>query len=543
MKNNLKMVACFLLASIFAAVLNAGSAGFAEKSGGIGRDDLIYFLMTDRFYDGDPTNDANTAKTDLKSYHGGDFQGVLDKLDYIKNLGFTTVWISPVVDNEAFGYHGYWACDFYKTEEHFGTVAKLKELVDTAHAKNMKIIVDLVVNHTGAQNKWVSDPKYKDWFHDTGNIVDWNNQSEVENGKLSGLPDLNTENPEVRKYLIDMAKWWIRQTGFDGYRLDTVRHVPKDFWEEFVKEIKKEYPRFYFVGEVFSGDTNYVAGYQQTGIDGITDFPMYYAISDVFGSVKPATQITDVIEKSAAYKDRSLMATFIDNHDVPRFVNQLTAFKTEKLEQALAFMMTYTGIPTMYYGTEIALKGGSDPDNRRDMDWNATSPVTDYVKKLTTIRKSNPALTRGDIRLLKTENDFFCYSRTSGDNTVIAAFNTSNKEKQATFSLPAAPENTLPVDLLDGKEYKPTGGELSLTMAPRQVNLFTFEKPGQKAVTSMEGQSSPAGLSSPVPSFSEAGQDSPTGKKAYGAQLWLIPAVIILAALGAFAVYGRKKKG
>jgi alpha-amylase len=480
LKTRSKAIVCSLVAVFLAAMPNAGLSANAEKSAGIGKEDMIYSLMTDRFYNGDSSNDANTAPADLKSYHGGDFQGILDKLDYIKDLGFTAVWISPVVDNESFGYHGYWAADFYKTEEHFGTKERLKELVDAAHSKGLKIIVDLVVNHTGAQNPWVGDPAHAGWFHDAGSITDWNNQTEIENGRLSGLPDLNTENPEVRKYLVDMAKWWIRETGFDGYRLDTVRHVPKSFWEEFVREIKKEYPSFYFLGEVFSGDAGYVAGYQQTGIDGITDFPMYYAINDVLGGANPATQLAEAIETGSVYKDRSLMATFIDNHDVPRFTNRLTALKTEKLEQALAFLMTYTGIPVLYYGTEIAMKGGSDPDNRRDMDWTAASPVRDYVKQLTAIRKSNPALTQGDIKIVKAEKDFLCYSRSTESNTVLVALNTSNKEKTATLPVASVFSNRSGkiVSLLDGKELAPVGGELAITMTPRQAILLTVKASG-----------------------------------------------------------------
>lgn len=498
-----------LLAVFIAAALNAGSVCIAGNKSRITGEDMIYFVMTDRFYDGDTTNDANTAKSDLKSYHGGDFQGIIDKLDYIKDLGFTTIWISPVVDNEPFGYHGYWAYDFYKTEEHFGTAAKLKELVDTAHSKDMKVIADLVVNHTGARNPWASDPKYDGWFHDKGIITNYNDQSEVENGRLAGLPDFNTENPEVRKYLIDMAKWWISQAGFDGYRLDTVRHVPKEFWDEFVKEIKKDYPDFYFIGEVFSGDADYVAGYQKTGIDGITDFPMYYAINDVFGSVKPASRLAEAIEKSSVYSDRYLMGTFIDNHDVPRFTNQLTAFRTEKIRQALAFMMTYTGIPVMYYGTEIAMKGGSDPDNRRDMDWAAKSPFTDYVKKLTSIRKANPALTSGELKISRVESDFISYYRTSGSNTVIVAYNTSNKEKQAIVPIPkeAAANHKSVVDKLDGRRYVFAENGLALTMAPRQVNIFTFA-PGNTDI---------------LP--------------------WLVSGAVLLAALGALAIILSRRKG
>lgn len=473
-----KKLLSFLLTLII--IVTFGVTAYANESPGkITKEDMIYFLMTDRFYDGDKTNDQDVIPGSLSSYQGGDFQGIIDKLDYIKSLGFTVIWISPVVENQAGGYHGYWAYDFYKTNEHFGTMDKLKELVSKAHQKGLKVIVDLVVNHTGQLDPWVNDPKYADWYHEYSDINDYNEQTQVENGWLAGLPDLNQENPEVKSYLISMAKWWIKETGIDGYRLDTVKHVPKDFWQDFSKAIKKDYPDFYLLGEVYSGDTDYVADYQNYGIDGLLDFPSYYAINDVFKDDKIASKLSDIIIKEgSSYKDRSLMGTFIDNHDVPRFESQIYTLKSERLESALTFMMTYTGIPVMYYGTEIGMEGGSDPDNRRNMEFDAKSPITDYVKKLTSIRKENKALTSGDIQVVKSEDNFLCYSRTYENNIIITAFNTLDKEQKLNFNLPDKLniKSGYLKNLITLKSTKIKGGKITLNMSPMEAGIFVLNK-------------------------------------------------------------------
>lgn len=452
---------------------------YAEEPLRVNENDLIYFVFTDRFNDGDKTNNQSVNINDPAAYHGGDFQGIIDKLDYIKDLGFTTIWISPVVENQIRGYHGYWATDFYKTNEHFGSMDKLKELVEKAHQKDIKVIMDIVLNHTGHLHPYVGDENHEGWFHPRQDIKDYNNQEQVENGWLASLPDFDQNNPEVKKYLIDMAKWWIKETNIDGFRLDTVRHVPKSFWNEFSDAIKKDYPNFYLMGEVFHGDINYVGDYQKNaGLDGLVDFPMYYAINDVFKDMRPATGLAEAIKNSNNYKDKYLMGTFIDNHDVPRFVSQLSKLKDEKLKNALTFLMTYTGIPIMYYGTEIGMDGGSDPDNRRDMDFTIKSPITEYVKKLTEIRKSNKALTKGDINVLKADKYFLSYSRKYENNTVIITFNTSNLEKQVEFNIPEVDigKETLLMDILSSKTVEIDNGKVNLTMSPMESNIFIFTK-------------------------------------------------------------------
>ncbi|MGE5583792.1 MAG: alpha-amylase family glycosyl hydrolase [Bacillota bacterium] len=466
----------FLLTVVlFSLVITVAFAGNSLK---VTQHDITYFLMTDRFYDGDLSNDQDVHKRDLSAYHGGDFQGIIDKLDYIKDLGFTTIWISPVVANQIRGYHGYWATDFYKTNEHFGSLEKLKELVARAHEKGLKVIVDLVVNHTGRMHPWASDPRYESWFHHQGNIQNWNDQQEVENGMLASLPDLNQDNPEVAKYLIGMAKWWIAETGIDGYRLDTVRHVPKSFWKDFVTEIKKDYPGFYMIGEVFDGRPDYLAGYQQTGIDGLINYPVYFALNDVFAGGRPADRLVGVIQQCVAvYPNQYLMGTVIDTQDVPRFISQASGqYAQERLKQALAFLMTYTGIPVMYYGTEIGLEGGDDPNNRRDMDWMVKSPLTDYVKKLTVIRKTNKALTDGDFKIIGIDQDFLSYYRRFEGNIILTVFNLSDQQQKITLSLPAEFQTAKGqlTELTGYQSQKTVKGKVKLKIGPRQVYIFSY---------------------------------------------------------------------
>ncbi|MBI2252909.1 MAG: hypothetical protein HYU63_09270 [Armatimonadetes bacterium] len=309
-------------------------------------DEVIYFAFTDRFSNGDKSNDgADTNLQEPRAFHGGDWQGIIDKLDYIKDLGATCIWISPVIMNEPKGYHAYWPYDFMKSEPHFGTLTKLKELVEKAHAKGLKIVMDLVLNHTGYTHPWTKDQNYYDWFHHKGDM--WLPiPYQMENYSFAGLPDLAQENPKVYQYLLNMAKDWIKESNCDGVRLDAAQNIPHWFWKKFTQEIRDfASPNFLILGEAFNPFPNWVGSYQKDGLDSMFDVPMAWAMRDVFaynkkkGFIKrlkeakdffgnnPCDAIRKVLtlnsgnmyelklffSQDSAYDNSNLMVNFIDN--------------------------------------------------------------------------------------------------------------------------------------------------------------------------------------------------------------------------------------
>ncbi|KYH35116.1 beta/alpha-amylase precursor [Clostridium tepidiprofundi DSM 19306] len=446
----------------------------SNTGGNFSNHDLIYFIMTDRFYDGDTSNDnfPDVNKKDAKAYHGGDLKGIIKKLDYIKSLGTTAIWITPVVKNEPKGYHGYWAYDFYKVDPHIGTMDDFKNLVDEAHKRNIKVIMDYVVNHTGYNSPWLKDDTKKDWFHTKLNITNWSDQKQVENGWLSGLPDLNQENPEVRKYFIENALWWISKTNIDGMRLDTVRHVPKEFWNEFAHAIKEKYPNFYLLGEVWNESTHYLEQYHKLGIDGLTNYSMYNGIKNAFTRFGQTDSLINAIKQETNFSNPEINGIFIDNHDNMRLISMAGKHGKEYLKQALTFELTYPSIPIIYYGTEIGMQGKSDPDNRRDMEWNKTkkSDILDFYRKIVDFRNTNPALQTGDFKLLDYDSYFLSYMRKHNNSSVIVVMNLQNKNKNVTINVPQ--NNTKFKDLLTNKTYTLEHNKLQLMLKPLDLIIL-----------------------------------------------------------------------
>nr|WP_156914230.1 alpha-amylase family glycosyl hydrolase [Paucisalibacillus globulus] len=450
-------------------------------------DEMIYFIMIDRFHNGNTSNDFEVDMNDPRAFHGGDIQGIIDKLDYIKDMGFTAIWLTPIVNNESKGYHGYWTEDFYEVEEHFGTLDEFKTLVQEAHDREIKIILDLVVNHTGYQHPWLQESEKQDWFHEDLPITNWDNQENVENGRLAGLPDLAQENPETRKYLLDMAKWWIEETDIDGYRLDTVKHVPKDFWEEFSKEVKSVKEDFFLIGEVWHNDPTYVADYAETGIDSFVDYPFFNEATRIFSkSDQEIGKYMEVVWKrnQNLYDNPYLLGNFIDNHDNKRFARLAIEKEQDpvtQLKQALTYMYTAPGIPIVYYGTEIAMDGGEDPDNRRMMEFEDHELVS-YIASLSDIRKNYPALWKGDLEVLLDQNGMTIVKRTYEGDSLIIAINHTTSDQTVTFTheqlkadLQLRPilENTTIIDDSDGYEIsipKETSEIYLVEEATKQTN-------------------------------------------------------------------------
>lgn len=439
---------------------------------GFSSNDLMYMIMTDRFADGDPSNDKDVNRNDPGAYHGGDLQGIIDHLPYLKDLGVTALWITPIVENDT-AYHGYHAIDFYKVDAHWGTLDKLRELVDKAHQSGIKVILDMVVNHTGPDHPWVKDPPLGDWFHGTPEhhlnetfqiwtLLDPHAGRTMRDPVLNGwfadrLPDLDQDEPEVSRYLIQNTLWWIASTGIDGIRADTMPYVPRQFWHDWNAAIHKEYPNFKTVGEVFDGDAGVVSYFQggekkydgvDTGMDALFDFPLYGAVRRAFAQGRPIPELPYIVGHDSMYSHPDELVTFLGNHDVARFLNEPGA-TIDGLKLAFTYLFTMRGIPMIYSGDEIAMRGGNDPDNRHDFPggWkddirSAFHPETrteeerglfDYIRKVALLRQQTPELRTGKLTQLGAGRDVLVYTRGS----LIVLIN--NGAKPVKVDAPAAP--------------------------------------------------------------------------------------------------------
>lgn len=421
-------------------LLQGQDSGKVDSDGGaFSQKDLIYFVLPDRYKKGAGTVSLpDVDPSDPKAYNGGNLKGVTESLDYIKSLGTTAIWLTPVMTNAPDGYHGYWIHDFYTVDPHLGTLDDLKTLVSEAHKRDMKVILDYVVNHTGYDTPWFKDPQKKHWFHPKKNITDWNNQQQIENGWIFGLPDLDTENPEVVQFFIDNALWWIGETGIDGFRLDTVKHVPKVFWQDFSGAIKARYPEFFLLGEVWSEHTSVVEPYREVGIDSLTNYPLFVPLTEALSRSGNVKALAKAVEKDQALSRPDISGLFLDNHDNARLVSTDPTFGLDYLHLGLTFLYTYPSIPLLYYGTEIGMAGGKDPDNRRMMDWLQTDPASNnqtlaYVKELVKIRQKYV----GTINWLANDDKFMAYTVQSKDGgpKLLVVLNTDTKARKVSFEV------------------------------------------------------------------------------------------------------------
>ena len=509
------------------------------KYQGFTPDDVIYLLMPDRFADGDPSNnDPEKSKglydrSKTRRYHGGDLQGVINKLPYLKSLGVTAIWTTPVYDNNdkldtkevydgeaTTGYHGYGAVDMYAVDEHFGDAAKLKELTDKAHALGLKMIQDQVANHTGPFHVWANDPPTPTWWngtaakHISNNWQKWTTMNpratyQTQRRNLEGwfvdiLPDFNQDDPEVAKYLIQNSIWWVERAGYDAIRMDTLPHVPRTFWSKWGGAIKREYPKLNILGELFDGDPALLAYFQtgrkghdgiDTQIDTLFDFTLYYAIRDAFAQGKPVREISQTFAHDWLYPRPEVLTTFLGNHDVGRFMGEKGA-TIEGLKLADTLMMTSRGTPIIYYGDEIAMPGGGDPDNRRDFPGGfpgdkrnaftasgrtaTENEIWSYLAKLGKLRQELDPLRRGKTLDLLDEEQQMAYARVTDKAAVIVVFNNDVKPAAISFDISMIKQiaaNTVLRDAL-GKtaDVRVNKGVVSFTMPSRSAAILVANK-------------------------------------------------------------------
>src|SRR6266404_5711939 len=511
-----------------------------HKFQGLTTADSMYLIMPDRFANGDPANDepAETPgshdRAKARAYHGGDLRGIREHLDYFKDLGVTTLWLTPIVKNGATeDYHGYGTVDLYAVDPHLGNLREYKELVGAAHQRQMKIVFDIVPNHVGPKHPWAAKAPLPDWFH--GPVQHHMNSSALVSGTFYGeaedhghdlfealvdphapprlwrnmtegwfvdlLPDMNTENPVAAQYLLQNAIWWTEASGLDGFRVDTFPYVSRQFWARWHTGLRRIYPQLTTIGEVFHPDasvTSFFAGGQKrydgidTGVSTLFDYPMYFVLRDVLLNGAPAGRIADVLRHDALYPRPVELVTFFGNHDATRFASARGS-SAAKLKLAFALTLTLRGIPQLYYGDEIGMRGGDDPDNRRDFPggWREDAKnafveaertqeqkeIFAYVQTLLRLRREHTALSGGPLWHLFSDKASYVFMRETEEERVMAIFQTSPQAREFRFTLADTPaQNATRVSRLFGEaDAELTGKEVRVRAPAESVSIFSLE--------------------------------------------------------------------
>jgi neopullulanase len=507
---------------------------------GITTDDVIYLIMPDRFADGEPARnaprDSPTEANDRRNpraWHGGDLRGIIARLPYLKELGVTAIWTTPWYDNwngvnrcdkpwcPNTYYHGYHTVDYYAVEDRFGDMATLRELVERAHALGLKVIQDQVANHVGSQHPWVKDPPLDNWFHGTPAahtqnpfradlLLSPHAHPEARRPTLDGwfsddLPDMNQDEPEVARYEIQNALWWVGMTGIDGIRQDTIQYMPRHFIRDLSLALRRQYPRMWMVGEVFDTDAVHTSFFMggRAGWDGIDthlpavfDFPTWDISRKVFTGKLPASALRYVLRSDSLYPDPLRLVTMANNHDTDRFLS-LEGATPEGAMLHIAFALSVRGTPQLYYGEEIGMLGGHDPDNRRDFPGGfpgdarnafvregrtaAEQRIHSWTRDWLSLRREQPALRRGSLVDLHFDEDSYAFARVDREGTVVIAFNRSAAPKE--MQIPAAYLNAgdkWRLAPLLGATDRPTvaAGQLSLTVPARTAIAYKLEQGG-----------------------------------------------------------------
>lgn len=476
----------------------------------ITQDDIIYFVLTDRFKNPN-INDADTRSlSNKRGYHGGNFKGIEEKIPYLQDLGITALWITPVYLNigrfgDTDSYHGYWTMDFElidpTLQEGFPTDQKeaLKVLVDRLLDAGIKVILDMVVNHTGYHNEqyrnYPATAQFNGWFNQGG-------QGTIK-AELAGLPDFNHDLADVRDYFVNNITDWIEETGIDAIRMDTVKHVENAFWYAFKTYIRGRYPNITLIGEVLSPNVNDVSFYQTLmDFDSLFDFPLQQTIVATLVKDGPMTwmarprlssdEASGVLDVDTEfYANANRLVTLLDNHDLSigriktGILNHVGDWDRDLcmkiLKACLAFLFTTRGIPQLYYGNEIGMEGGSDPDNRDAFRWDYFDTTNQrreaqegketfaFVKQLIKIRRSNDSLKYGYLLTLYVDQYIYAYMREYRGNLIIVVLNNGRGDMPSPLEIDLQGNSNLPTRI---KDLCHSGRPLSNLLAPAQTTSF-----------------------------------------------------------------------
>jgi len=454
---------------------------------GVSSRDLIYLIMPDRFSNGDETNDRVAGMRDQSlnrdtvfNRHGGDLKGVENHLDYLQQLGVTTIWLNPVLENDMPGRteHGYAFTDHYTIDPRLGGEKAYQELIDATHAKGMKIIQDAVYNHVGSYHITVLDPPMKDWLHQWDKYTNTTFKDQVlfdpyaskkdEKQMVDGwftkqMPDLNQNNPYCNNFLIEHAVWTVENFGIDGWRIDTYAYNDLEFMNRCNKALMDEFPQITMFGETwvhgvpnqsYFVQNNYNIPFK-SNLQASTDFQTLWGITDAmtkdFGWTDGVNNLYTTLAQDFVYKDPTRNVIFLDNHDMARFYS-VVGENMDKYKSALSWLLTCRGIPEIYYGDEIATTGTTSPNDghvRLDFPggWKndpvnkfsivgrtqTDQAIYQHLATLANFRKASSALTTGKMMQYVPEDGVYVYFRYDDKQTIMIVMNTSKKEKTISF--------------------------------------------------------------------------------------------------------------
>ncbi len=439
---------------------------------------VVYQILPDRFHNGDKSNDPHPAASwdelpTTDSYYGGDLKGIMDKLDYLEDLGITLIYLTPIFTSPS--NHKYDTVDYFKVDPHFGDMDQARTLVDEAHRRGMRILLDATFHHCSEHFFAFKDvmihgeaSQYVDWFFvDSFPIVQSPSPNYATFGFLGTMPKLKTHNKALRDYLIRIGGYWIEEIGIDGWRIDVANEIDHEFWRLFRKKMKSINPEVLIIGEIWHNASAWLRGEQ---LDGITNYKFREAVHSFFakGDIN-VTEFNGLLTKNRmTYSDQANQTMFnlLDSHDTERFFYDCkrlrrvenTEYAIELMKLTVLFQMTYIGLPIIYYGDEIGMTGGMDPDCRKPMVWDSAyqnSHLLQFYKKLIKIRKNSDALIHGAFKTWIEDNEqgVFGYIRCGNNETIGVILNNSQSFHSVNTKITWKLSHQKVTDILSGREY------------------------------------------------------------------------------------------
>ncbi|WP_087973327.1 alpha-amylase family glycosyl hydrolase [Oceanobacillus rekensis] len=416
----MKKIAFMLVIAIMMATMSYIPTVFADEERAL-EEEIIYNIMVDRFNNANHSSEsqADVNIDDPNAYHGGDIQGIILKLDALQKIGVTTISISPLMENADNGYHGYWIEDFYSIEEQFGTMEDLNTLIEEAHARDMKVVMEFVTNYIADTNPIIDDPDKEDWFME---------QELTEPAWTANTVQLNLNNPEVEAYLIDVAKYWMDETNLDGYMLHAVDEAPIEFLGNFTSHLKSVNPEFYLLGDILITDEASDEILAETELDAFENMSLRDSMVDVFAA--PDNNVSTIYETwSNSSNQHGLI--YMDDFYTERFTQAYSENHRNSLTTwtlALTYLYTTPGTPMILQGSELPMYGATAEDSQRLVPFNSGEPeLKEFHERISSLRSQFPVLQHGDFEIVGSDGAMSVFKRTLEDETMYIAINNGSE--------------------------------------------------------------------------------------------------------------------